>query len=116
MKKKLLLLAIILFTGIMSVSAQRIRIDFGVQFDDPINAHTGPHRSPVDAPIVDLDDHTLYFTTSCVGDTLQLVQNDVVVYSIVISDDEVELPASLEGTFEIRIIEDEWLFYGEIEL
>ena len=32
------------------------------------------------------------------------------------TDDEVELPASLEGTFEIRIIEDEWLFYGEIEL
>jgi hypothetical protein len=49
-----------------------------------------------------------------VGDTLQLVQNDVVVYSIVITSDEVELPASLEGTFEIRIIEDEWLFYGEI--
>ena len=63
-----------------------------------------------------LDDHTLYFTTSCVGDTLQLVQNGVVVYSTVIASDEVELPATLEGDYELQIIHNEWLFYGDIEL
>ena len=111
-KKSLMMLLLALVT--LTASAQRVNLT-GTKID-PTGSQIGPHKSPVQAPIVDLDDHTLYFTTSCVGDTLQLVQNGVVVYSIVISDDEVELPASLEGTFEIRIIEDEWLFYGVIEL
>lgn len=110
MKKVFIMLLLALAT--LTANAQRINF----KIDKPAIGTGGPHKSPVQTPIVDLDDHTLYFTTSCVGDTLQLVQNDVVVYSIVIASDEVELPASLEGTFEIRIIEDEWLFYGEIEL
>ena len=112
MKTKSLLTMLLLALVTLTANAQRIHLT-GTKID-PIGSQIGPHKSPVQAPIVDLDDHTLYFTTSCVGDTLQLVQNDVVVYSIVITSDEVELPASLEGTFEIRIIEDEWLFYGEI--
>lgn len=114
MAKNLSLLMLLFIIVASSAMAQRIGLQ--IQYVDPTKELDGPHRSPVEIPEVLLDDHTLYFTTSCVGDTLQLVQNDVVVYSIVISDDEVELPASLEGTFEIRIIEDEWLFYGEIEL
>jgi len=112
MKTKSLLTMLLLALVTLTANAQRIHLT-GTKIGDPI-VNGGNPKSPVYVPIVDLDDHTLYFTTSCVGDTLQLVQNDVVVYSIVISDDEVELPASLEGTFEIRIIEDEWLFYGEI--
>ncbi len=92
------------------------RIGLQIQYVDPTKELGGPHRNPVDIPEVSLDDHTLYFTTSCVGDTLQLVQNGVVVYSTVIADDEVELPETLTGEFEIQIIQDEWLFYGVIEL
>ena len=94
-----------------------IRIPLTVSIIDP--TPMGPnngHKSSPQPPIVDLDDHTLYFTTSCVGDTLQLVQNGVVVYSTVIASDEVELPATLEGDFELQIIHDNWLFYGIIEL
>ena len=112
MKTKSLLTMLLLALVTLSANAQNINFDW-TKIGNPIGTG-GPHKSPVQVPIVDLDNHTLYFTTSCVGDTLQLVQNDVVVYSIVITSDEVELPASLEGTFEIRIIEDEWLFYGEI--
>ncbi len=106
----MLLLALVTLTA----SAQRVNLT-GTKIGDPIIGNN-PHKSPVQAPIVDLDDHTLYFTTSCVGDTLQLVQNGVVVYSTVIADDEVELPETLTGEFEIQIIQDEWLFYGVIEL
>jgi len=98
----------------LSANAQNINFDW-TKIGNPIGTG-GPHKSPVQVPIVDLDNHTLYFTTSCVGDTLQLVQNDVVVYSTVIADDEVELPETLTGEFEIQIIQDEWLFYGVIEL
>jgi len=101
---------------IVASSAMAQRIGLQIQYVDPTKELGGPHRDPVDIPEVSLDDHTLYFTTSCVGDTLQLVQNGVVVYSTVIADDEVELPETLTGEFEIQIIQDEWLFYGVIEL
>lgn len=94
-----------------------IRVLLTVSIIDPTPA--GPtigHKSPIQPPVVDLDDHTLYFTTSCVGDTLQLVQNGVVVYSTTITTDEVELPATLEGDFELQIIHGNWLFYGDVEL
>lgn len=112
MKKVFIMLLLALVT--LTANAQRIHLT-GTKIGDPI-VNGGNPKSPVDVPIVDLDDHTLYFTTSCVGDTLQLVQNGVVVYSTVIADDEVELPETLTGEFEIQIIQDEWLFYGVIEL
>lgn len=114
MAKKISLLMLLFIIVASSAMAQRIGLQ--IQYVDPTKELGGPHRNPVDIPEVSLDDHTLYFTTSCVGDTLQLVQNGVVVYSTVIADDEVELPETLTGEFEIQIIQDEWLFYGVIEL
>ena len=114
MAKKNSLLMLLFIIVASSAMAQRIGLQ--IQYVDPTKELGGPHRNPVDIPEVSLDDHTLYFTTSCVGDTLQLVQNGVVVYSTVIADDEVELPETLTGEFEIQIIQDEWLFYGVIEL
>ena len=114
MKTKSLLTMLLLVLVTLTANAQRINFT-GTKIGTPIGSGGNP-KSPIQAPIVDLDDHTLYFTTSCVGDTLQLVQNDVVVYSTVIADDEVDLPETLTGEFEIQIIQDEWLFYGVIEL
>lgn len=114
MKTKVLMTMLLLALVTLTASAQRINFT-GTKIGTPIGSGGNP-KSPIQAPIVDLDDHTLYFTTSCVGDTLQLVQNDVVVYSTIIADDEVELPETLTGEFEIQIIQDEWLFYGVIEL
>ena len=106
----MLLLALVTLTA----SAERVNLQAG-KIGQPSIGGENP-KSPVEAPIVDLDDHTLYFTTSCVGDTLQLVQNGVVVYSTIITSDEVELPTTFEGEFELQIIHDNWLFYGDVEL
>ena len=114
MKTKSFLTMLLLALVTLTASAERVNFNVG-KVNKPIVGGGNP-KSPVEAPIVDLDDHTLYFTTSCVGDTLQLVQNGVVVYSTIISSDEVELPATLEGDFELQIIHDNWLFYGDIEL
>ena len=108
-----LMFSLLLFSSFKPMT--RIHLTVTIIDETPIGPGEG-HRGGPQAPIVDLDDHTLYFTTSCVGDTLQLVQNGVVVYSTVIADDEVELPETLTGEFEIQIIQDEWLFYGVIEL
>ena len=114
MKTKTFLTMLLLALVTLTTSAERVNLQAG-KIGQP-GGFGGYPKSPVEIPIVDLDDHTLYFTTSCVGDTLQLVQNGVVVYSTVIASDEVELPATLEGDFELQIIHDNWLFYGDIEL
>jgi len=66
---------------------------------------------------VTLDDHTLTFYTSCLGCTLRLVNvEDEVVYTTAITSDTLVFPSSLEGEYEIQIIQGEWCFYGEITL
>lgn len=114
MKTKTFLTMLLLALVTLTTSAERVNLQAG-KIGQP-GGFGGIPKSPVQVPVVDLDDHTLYFTTSCVGDTLQLVQNGVVVYSTVIASDEVELPATLEGDYELQIIHNEWLFYGDIEL
>jgi len=83
------------------------------------NPNGNKPKSPVIAPTVYIDGYALTFDTPCDGCTLQLVDEDNdVVYSIVIpvGTTTLYLPSYLEGTFELQIIDGDWLFYGEIEL
>ena len=76
-------------------------------------------KSPVLAPTVYIDGNVLTFDTSCDGCVLQLVdEDDDVVYTIVIpvGTTTLALPSDLEGTFELQIIDGEWMFYADIEL
>lgn len=76
-------------------------------------------KSPVVEPNVYIEGNVLTFETSCDGCVLQLVdEEDDVVYTIVIpaGTTTLVLPATLEGTFELQIIDGEWLFYADIEL
>lgn len=86
---------------------------------DPTKPGDHNPKSPVVAPTVYIDGYELTFDTPCDGCTLQLVDEDNdVVYSIVIPAGTtiLYLPSYLEGTFELQIIDGDWLFYGEIEL
>jgi hypothetical protein len=74
-------------------------------------------KSPATSPEVTLDDHTLTFDESCSGCVLYLVnEDDEVEYTTVITSDTLVLPSTLEGQYEIQIIQGEWCFYGDIEL
>ena len=78
-----------------------------------------PHKSPVLAPTVYIDGNVLTFETPCDGCVLQLVdENDDVVYTTIIpaGTTTLTLPSDLEGTFELQIIDGEWMFYADIEL
>ena len=84
---------------------------------------TGPikpiKRSPVKAPTLSLDDHTLYFITSCDGCTLQLLNEaGDVEYSIVIPENTstITLPSSFSGEYELQIVRGQYCFFGLIEL
>lgn len=76
-------------------------------------------RSSVKAPSLSLEDHTLYFNTSCDGCTLQLLSEDGdVKYSTVIPKDtsNLTLPNELAGGCELQIIRGQYCFYGLIDL
>ena len=78
----------------------------------------GP-KSPVQMPTVVQDGYTLYIINGCTGATLVLRDAlETEVYSTLITDetDEITLPSTLSGTYEILIIRGSITFGGEIEL
>ena len=116
-KKIFLLLAMVLTTSVVSFA----QLPKPIQFR-PIRTTSpnGPRpKSPVLAPTVYIDGNVLTFETPCDGCVLQLVdENDDVVYTTIISAGAttLALPSDLEGTFELQIIDGEWMFYADTEL
>lgn len=118
MKKIFTAIVILLLMTNVSVLAIRpataIPVDLYLHYTDPTPGHNGPHRTP--APEVYQDGYNMYVPESLIGDTLQLVQDDVIVFSMVITDEEFTLPSTLAGTFTLQIFHDIYCFEGEIEL
>ena len=94
-----------------------------VGYDDPYEdgAIRRP-KSPMHAPEVYLDDHTLSFSYNN-GYTLELVDTsmgdeETVVYTAAIPEDVLtwQLPATLSGNYTLRLIFGNWAFVGEIEM
>ena len=119
-KKLLTLLWILAMPAFMNaVNALGTPIPFQAGRIKPTKPFPGNPKSPVLAPTVYLDGNVLTFETPCDGCTLQLVdEDDDVVYTIVIpaGTTSLILPSYLEGTFELQIIDGDWLFYADIHL
>ena len=118
MKRYVLALALVLASSFSGVKAQD-EIDFEYGIVDPTSGYEPYEKGPVLVPSVSIEDYTLYFTTPCDGCTLRLLdENDVVVYSTVISagTTSLVLPSYLSGEYEIQIIRGNICFYGYITL
>lgn len=119
-KKILILLSIVSMLFVChteSFAAPGSPIPFNTGYIKPTKP--GNPKSPVLAPTVYIDGNVLTFDTPCDGCVLQLVdENDDVVYSIIIpaGTTTLTLPSDLEGTYELQIIDGEWMFYSDIEL
>jgi len=72
-------------------------------------------RTPVKRPTASISNHTLYIQ-GCNGCILQLISDNDIVYTTVISGGTVELPEEFTGTFRIEIIRGDYCFWAEIEL
>jgi hypothetical protein len=120
--KKLNFIFVVLFMTIftsMTFGQKNQVVDFQVSIFDPTGPLGNPHKSPIDFPEVSLDDHTLYFGTSCDGCTLNIVdENNVVVYTLVIPSGTTSLvlPSTLSGKYELQLISGNYLFWGVITL
>ena len=78
----------------------------------------GLQRSPVYIPSVFLSNHTLLFEECCIGCEIEIMENDEVVYSTIITDANgtVQLPEDLSGNFELCLYWSSFAFVGEFEL
>ena len=76
-------------------------------------------KAPALPPVVALDGHTLYIISGCDDTELSLVdENDDEAYSTIVLEGTtmITLPEWLQGTFELRILRGQYMFYTEIEL
>lgn len=95
---------------------QTSNIDFNTVCIDYTKDHGLSHpKTPVKRPKAYISDYTLYIK-GCNGCTLQLIGDNDIVYTTVISNDTVELPEEFTGTFRIEIIRGNYCFWAEIEL
>ena len=81
--------------------------------------HTLHPKSPVLAPCVYQDGNQLTFDAAIEGCIVQLVdENEDVVFSDSIEENQTSLvlPSTLTGTYELQIIQGDYMFYCEIEL
>ena len=120
-KKLLTLLCILAMPAFMNAQRphQGLPIPFIKGYVNTTKPLNPKPKSPVVEPTVYLDGYELTFETPCDGCVLQLVdEDDEVVYTIIIpaGTTTLALPSYLEGTFELQIIDGEWMFYADIEL
>ena len=95
-------------------------ISFTVSIDDdnsPVG--NGFPKSPIQSPTVYIENHMLSFAVGHPEYVLYIKdENDVVVYSTVVTSTEtlVTLPSTLSGEYKIELVMDNWLFTGYIML
>ena len=122
-KKGLLILLCGLALSLPSYAdgADTIRVEKLKPLPPPIGdggGHEHP-KAPVQPPVVALDGHTLYIISGCDDTVLSLAdENETEAYSITIlaGTTMITLPEWLEGTYELRILRGQFMFYTEIEL
>ena len=86
--------------------------------DDDDSGHTLP-RTPIAPPTVAINGHTLYLYSGCDNTEIVLIgDNETEVYSTYVLEGttQVQLPSVLQGTYELRILRGQYMFYTEIEL
>lgn len=88
-----------------------------VNIYDPVG-ESPVHRTPALLPTVFIDGYTLSFEDLWGEYLLQIVQDDVVVYStaIVPGMTYVDLPSTLSGSYEFRFVTGTYYYYGYIDL
>lgn len=131
MKKRLSVLLIWLFamSGVSNIMAFGlygelipfvvIQLRPGPGDDNSNNGGSPRPRGELTSPVVEQDANTLYFISGCENADLVLLDEDEqVVYTLHITEDitEINLPTTLQGTYQLQIQFDEYAFVAEIEL
>lgn len=116
--KKMMMIAFSLLLGGLKMYAQnQVILDVGIY--DPATVKPDHPKMPPHIPMVEQDGDDLTFETGHAAFTLQLIQDDEVIYSVAVPDTTtlVTLPSWIEGECEIRLLTGGiYYFYGYITL
>jgi hypothetical protein len=117
--KKILLMIVGAFLLSTSLWAKTIvPLSVNIEEDDQ-PAGNGNPRTPIEVPLVYIEDYTLSFETNHPDYILTLKDEDgYVVYTTTVfsTDIEVILPSTLSGDYEVNLVMGNWLFTGWINL
>lgn len=126
MKKLLLIMfAVMAFTA--HTSAQSVDIPFYGDYlqlqvktnNDDIGQNGNiSSYSTIKSPTIGLCSNTLYLFGQFNNIVLRLVDNDIAIYSMNIpaGANEVELPADMQGIYELQLDDGKYIYYCEIEI
>ena len=118
-QNKLLALVFVAMLSATYLYADPIDLILQVGYTDPTDPLPDNPRSPVLIPEFTQDGYTLTAGSNTVGSTVELLDEDEnVVYTayVYVEGDTIVLPATLSGTYAIRVTRDDNIFVGEIEL
>ena len=114
--RKITLLALCMLFGCVSLVSAQIDDPIQIPIENPYPGHDGHGRTLDELPTVYYADYVLTFDSSCIGCTIELVQDDEVVFTgVVNANGEVEIPDTLVGLIELRIYRGGTSFVGEFE-
>jgi hypothetical protein len=117
MKKFLLLVAGAFMLSTSSWAWELVPFTVNYEDEKPIG-HSTP-KSPIEPPLVYIEDYTLSFGINHPEYALIIKdENDSVVFTTTVfsTQSDVILPSSLSGIYEIELVMDNWLFCGWINL
>ena len=115
MKKVFLTLALLMS---MLVQAKDL-VPLTVNYNDDMPIIHGHPKTPIEVPLVYIDDYTLTFEAYHPDYALIIKDEDGdVVYSTSVysAQTQVVLPSTLSGDYEIQLVMGNWLFTGWIEV
>ena len=116
--KKLLISS--LFILLMSANAMsREVVPFTVHYEDEQPVGNGYPRTPIEVPLVYIEDYILTFEAYHPEYVLNLKdENGTVVYSTIVysTQTQVVLPSTLSGDYKVNLVMGNWLFTGWINL
>ncbi len=99
----------------MAIQAQRLIM--GGQYNDPSDETRPSHRSPVSPIYVYQDGHTFTFDSSLVGEVVEVLSGDALLYTVVIgTDGKVILSDDISGEVEIRLLRGRVTYHVTVEL
>lgn len=116
--KKLLLMIVGAFLLSTSLFAKEV-VPFTLHYEDDQPGGNGFPRTPIEVPLVYIEDYTLSFETNHPDYVLTIKdENGDVVYSTTVfsAQTQVVLPSTLSGDYEIQLVMGNWLFTGWINL
>lgn len=115
--KKLVILLFALLSLVMAKANEKV--EFKSQLLQGASIGHGYPKSPMQAPMVYIEDYTLSFVVGHPDYLLNIKDEDGnVVFSTVVwsAQTEVVLPSILSGDYEIEIVMGNWLFTGWITI